>query len=284
MTAVEVDNQSSIDQNSGFDTNAGMGSGASSMGDGFMGINTGNKVMDFIIGGLFPGLGVIDRLANFSWGDGVAGRGSSNDPTEQGASNSDLFERIINTLSGRIMEPTERRPTTANPRATQEGSRPVSTSRSSINYPSRGRSTLRRGPTMRPADLINMRSINDMLPSTDSVSSMLGTPEMPNLSQLFADKLRGANDAAVERSDGLMQLLNRGANRGDFAIDANTAAAVNPVLKQGRDQALSSMLSGSRVADNLFDLTNLRNDIGAGQGAQNINVRGRLPAMRSRRY
>ncbi len=281
MPAVETDNEASIGQNTGFDTNAGMGSGQSSMGGGFMGINTGNKVMDLLIGGLFPGLSVIDRLAGFSWGDGVAGRGSSNNPTDQGASVNDQLEQIINTLTGRTPDGlVNKEPITADPRAKQEGSRPIGSGRSNIRLPNRGGSTLRRrsggGSQYDPAT--GMESRDFLAPSAPS------TPEMPNLSQLFADKLRGANNAAVDRSGGLMQLLNRGANRGDFAIDANTAAAVNPVLQQGRDQALSSMLSGSRVADNLFDLSNLRNDIGTRQGAQNINVRGRLPAMRSRRY
>lgn len=279
---------------------------------GFNGINTGNKVMDAVIGSLFGGLGIIDRLAGVSWGDGVAGRGSSNDPTDQGASaGGNELADIIRTIIERGNEETQT-PVTANPNARGEGGRrPGGGSGNNLmRYPNRnGGSTLRRGPPTRisnppimmdrkpgwdnpPPDLEKMPRIIDdkmlRIPApTGSVNQMLGpnasTPPV-DLSKMFNNILASTNQAVQDRSGGLNYLLGRGVDRGDFALDDNAATAVNPVLMQGRNQALQSLLNGSRVSDNIFDLSNLGANIGAKQGAQNIDVRGRIPMGRGRRY
>lgn len=281
---------------------------------GFNGINTGNKVMDAVIGSLFGGLGIIDRLAGVNIGNGIAGRGSSNDPVEGGANGpQDYIQQIIETLTGQSPQP--RQPITANPRARGEGSRQLgSGGYRGINTPRRSRgSTLRRdqgpafgsliriddGPVMMrkpgwenpPPDLEKMPRIIDdkmlRIPApTGSVNQMLGpnasTPPV-DLSKMFNNILASTNQAVQDRSGGLNYLLGRGVDRGDFALDDNAATAVNPVLMQGRNQALQSLLNGSRVSDNIFDLSNLGANIGAKQGAQNIDVRSRIPT-RARRF
>lgn len=270
---------------------------------GFNGINTGNKVMDAVIGSLFGGLGIIDRLAGVSWGDGVAGRGSSNNPTDQGASaGGNELADIIRTIIERGNEGTQT-PVTANPNARGEGGRRPGGSSSSnlMRFPNRsGGSTLRRGPPTRISNppimsevggsgfrQINPQLFGDVPAPTGSINQMLGpnasTPPV-DLSKMFNNILASTNQAVQDRSGGLNYLLGRGVDRGDFALDDNAATAVNPVLMQGRNQALQSLLSGSRVSDNIFDLSNLGANIGAKQGAQNIDVRGRIPMGRGRRY
>lgn len=294
---------SDAEQGNDFGTGDGTGDKGGGWG-GFGGISTGNKVMDVIIGSVFPGLGIIDRLAGINWGDGVAGRGSSNNPTEQGASSNDVINEIIATLTGQREQ--ERQPITANPRARQEGSRQFGSSRgSNMRYPNIG-GGLRRRPSMReqpppmmldrkpgwdnpPADLERMpRIIDDKMlrmpiAPTGSITSMMGT-EQPDLSKMFAGILKDTESAVQDRSGGLQYALGRYLNRGDITDDAGSInMAVGPLMKQARSTALSSMLGGSRVPDQLFDLNNLGANIGANQGAQNVNVRGRLRPQ-TRRY
>lgn len=321
MTAVETDNEASIGQNSDYST--GIGGGASGGGGwgGFNAVNSGNKALDILIGGLFPGLSIIDRLAGVHLGDGIP---RSGDPAGGASGPQDAIEQIITAMIERA-QPT-RQPITANPRAGQEGSRrPGNTVGANMRYPNRGSSTLRRGRTGSddpymmdrkpgwenpPADLVNMRSIDDMSPrfgrviddmmpapggGGDSVDSMLGpNAGMQRLIDTLGQRsqqqtgaitnaIQHANTATMDRSGGLQHLLGRGAARGDFALDENAASVVNPMMMDARNNALQSLMRGSRVSDNLFDLTSMGANIGAKQGAQNINVRSRIPS-RTRRF
>lgn len=295
--------------------------------NGFNGINTGNKVMDVIIGGLFPGMGIIDRLAQVHIGDGVAGRGSSNNGTEQGAgAGGNEIADIIRTIVERGNEQQQQTPVTANPNARGEGGRrPGSATNGLMRFPNRSDgSTLRRGPPTRisnppimmdrkpgwenpPPDLEKMpRIINDMMPfsevggsgfrkinpqlfsdvpaPTGSVNQMLGpnagTPPV-DLSKMFSNILSTANQAVNDRSGGLNYAVGRFLDRGDITPDASSInMAVQPLQKQARSTALASMLGGTRVPDNLFDLSNLGAKIGARQGAQNVDVRRRIAPRR----
>ena len=268
---------------------------------------TGNPIVDKVLGQIFgaTGLSFIDTLAGINIGNGIAGRGSSNDPTDQGASGPQDIADIIRTIIGGNDEGT-RRAITPNPGAKQEGSRRFgSGTGSNIRYPNIG-GGLRRRPSMRtvpppammdrkpgwdnpPPGLERMpRVIDDKMlripiAPTGSVTSMMGT-EQPDLSKMFADVLRSSEQAVQDRSGGMQYSLGKLLNRGDIAADPNSInTATAPMMKQARATALASMLGGSRVPNNIFDLTNLGANIGTQQGAQNVNVRGRIRPQ-TRRY
>lgn len=368
---------------------------------GFNGINTGNPVMDFIIGAAFPGLGVPDWLAQQHWGDGVAARGSSNDFTEGGGASTGFnddargIENIINALLNR-QNPTTPTTTPRVPRGgTEGGRRPSGGSMRSQYMPSyRGVSAgrNRRGPNrgsqydpatgMESRDLMIRKPgygtipedgtefefrrggqiIDDLSQPIDGISyaggskwfdestgqrrpgapplgpnqkgyvpqvggtgagrlnnwrsniGQMALPErgdgsgnsvgsnglprvlssfLPGLSSVqggnnaltaLSSFIPQANKAASDRSGQMTSYLDKLLQRGDIAEDgASINAAVSPRLQRGRNNALSSIMMGNRVSDNLYDMSNLGADIGGRQGAQNVDVRGRIPS-RVRRF
>ena len=105
-----------------------------------------------------------------------------------------------------------------------------------------------------------------------------------NVLAALASFLPQANQAASKRAAPVTGYLDKLIGRGDIAQDsASINAAVSPRLQKGRNTALSSIMMGNRVPDNIYDISGLGADIGGRQGAQNVNVRGRT-AGRTRRF
>lgn len=122
------------------------------------------------------------------------------------------------------------------------------------------------------------RVLSSFLPGLSSVQE--GNNALTALSSFIPQ----ANKAASDRSGQMTSYLDKLLQRGDIAEDgASINAAVSPRLQRGRNNALSSIMMGNRVSDNLYDMSNLGADIGGRQGAQNVNVRGRAPS-RTRRF
>ena len=93
-----------------------------------------------------------------------------------------------------------------------------------------------------------------------------------------------ANRIAADRAAPMTGYLSKLLSRGDIASDSSSInAAAAPRLQKGRNNALASIMQGNRVSDNLYDTTGLGAEIGGIQGAQNVDVRGRIPS-RTRRY
>ena len=337
--------------------------GRGNFGSGY-GINTGNKVMDAVIGAVFPGLGVPDWLAQQHWGDGVAGRGSSNNPTEGGGASTGLnddargIENIINELLNRQNpNPTTPTPTRVPRGGTEGGRRAGGGSMRSQYMPqyrgvSAGRN--RRGPNggsqydpatgMESLDAMIRKPgygtipedgtefefrrggqvIDDLGQPIDGISypggskwfdestgqRRPGAPPLgpdqkgyvPQVGGSSAGRLNNRNNsgsnalsalasfmpqarqAASDRAAPVTSYLDKLIGRGDIAQDsASINAAASPRLQKGFNTALSSVMMGNRVPDNIYDISGLGADIGGRQGAQNVNVRGRT-AGRTRRF
>lgn len=266
-------------------------------GSGFGMTSTGNAIMDAIIAAMPGGWGlsVLDNLSRVNIGDGVAGRGSSNNPNEGGANGyQDFIDAIVQGQHPNVINPT----TPPRVRGVNEGARRPS--RGSIRQqqmPVYGGQ--RRQPV--PAVDDNMeqmpRSINntrsDPRQAINSGNNMLGSL-LPSILQAQSGSnalsalpsfISKANDATASRTGGMTDYLSKLMQRGDISGDAKSInAAAGPRLMRGRNTALSSVMSGTAVPQNLFDLEGLGADIGGRQGAQNVDVRSRMPSMRSRRY
>lgn len=238
--------------------------------------------------------------------EGAGGTGGADGPWQ------DLIQTIINNSTNNTTTPRTITPNSA--AAAEGGRRPASGNGRRMAMPAyRGRFSGRRGGTdyMLPDDpsngisytggsrnfdertgqyrntkggpLINDMGpggniINDLAPTVDGRSSMLGPENGLNIAQLFNTM---ADRATSMRQQPLNSALERMYNRGDIADDASSIGAVtNPMRDSAKGLALSQLLSGSRVSDNLFDLSNLGAKIGQQQGAQNVNVRGRIPQRR----
>lgn len=326
MIDADADEAAAREGSLDFDAGAwGVGAGG---GNGF---STGNAMLDKVLG-ITPGIGLaqnmvgfLDFLAGQHWGDGVAGRGSSNDPTEGGNNGGNdtnsalqqIIETIVNSGGGGGGNNTTPRTITPNARAGAEGSRrPGSGSmrRPSMPYYEGIGSRSRRAPVVddgiayaggskwfdertgqrRPGAPPLGPDQKQLMPITDSYESMTGAPRMSDappaglgIAKLMTGLL-GVNAAADQATNArqapLNNALSRMYQRGDIRDDAaSVGSVVNPIRGKAKDLALSQLLSGSRVSDNIFDLTNLGANIGQAQGAQNVNVRGRMPT-RTRRF
>lgn len=290
------------------DFGTGDGSGDRGGGRGF-GANTGSTVMDAIINAMPGGwlLGAPDWLAQQSWGDGIAGRGSSNDFTDGGgasAGGNDYagnIDDIISQLINRETAPTT--PIRVSRGGTEGGRRPSGRGSMRSQYmpayrgisAGRGRTQPRTGggePYVDSPVFPNGNSINNILePHVDNVGSMIGdvgslvdAQSGNNALSALASFMPQANEAAASKAGGMTDYLSKLVSRGDIAEDgASINAATGPRLMKGRNTALSSIMMGKRVPNNLYDMQGLGADIGARQGAQNVDVRGRTPS-RSRRF